>query len=260
MKGSVSGTLELICGPDSSGRPSLRRQFCEPPFHVGKGYVEGNRLTVQIANPAAGVFAGDILRSQISAIGGVHFVVKTPAATSFFPGPGLARVKQRINVRGGSWVEWLPQLMIPHAGARLRQELSVEVEEGASFLGVEALAPGRVARGETFAYDSIEIRTAIHVNGEAVIRERLRLDQETLWIVRKVGWEAPFFATIWVVAKEMVDPKLPVQIEAIQEEGLVAGATVLSPQAAAIRLAAIDSVKIRKGIQSALERLGEDLY
>ena len=60
----------------------------------------------------------------------------------------------------------MPDTLIPHAGASLEQELSVELADGAAFVAAELLAPGRHGRSERFAYKRVRLTTVVRDSAE----------------------------------------------------------------------------------------------
>ena len=66
--------------------------------------------------------------------------------------------------------------MIPFAGARYRQETTIELADGAGLFWWETVAPGRTARGELFAYDSLQFRLDLTAQGLPLAQERVALD------------------------------------------------------------------------------------
>lgn len=251
MTGVIEGRLELVCGLDSTGKSALRRQFCEPPFHVGKGYLTGDLLAVQVANPSAGVFSGDRLSVDVQVDAGARLHVKTPAATSLFPGRGTARIEQNLKVSAGAYLEWTPEPLIPHAGSKLEQSLTIEVERGGELYSAEVITPGRVARGEVLQYERLEFRTRILIDGNCVARERLLLTPpESNWLLRRNGWEGAFVANIWIVTAEEFPEKPGIlrKLEELQTDAFLIGATRLDARLIAVRAVARDSVAMRGGL------------
>ena len=60
-----------------------------------------------------------------------------------------------------------PKPFIPHAGASYVQTTEIELHPGASLLFFEWLAPGRVAKGEVFAYQNLRWELDLRVDGNS---------------------------------------------------------------------------------------------
>jgi urease accessory protein len=86
--------------------------------------------------------------------------------------------RQSFRVGRGALLEYLPDELIPFAGARYRQETVVELSEGAGLFWWESVAPGRAAHGELFKYDSLLFRLDLTARGLPLARERVALEPE----------------------------------------------------------------------------------
>lgn len=117
---------------------------------------------VYVQNPTGAVYAGDRLLTSVVAEPGARIHVTTQSATkiSRMEG-GEAFQEMRFELGADAYVEYVPDPIIPQAGARLEQDTVVELEQGAVFVAAETLAPGRRARGERFAYERIRMRLSV---------------------------------------------------------------------------------------------------
>lgn len=146
-------------------------------MHLSKPHTDGGSLVVNMVNPTAGMFGGDVIDISCRAEPGAAVVLTTPSAGRVFKARGAepAVVRQRYTIRSGAFLEYCPELFIPHAGARCRQETVLEADAGGQLLFFEWLAPGRVASGEVFAYESLEWDTDLTFAGKLIARERYAL-------------------------------------------------------------------------------------
>jgi urease accessory protein len=62
----------------------------------------------------------------------------------------------RLSVGPGARLEWLPEVTIPFAGSRFRQSIQVDLAPGATVVLWDAMASGRVAKQERWAFSSVE--------------------------------------------------------------------------------------------------------
>ncbi len=174
---AIRGHLDLRCDLRADGTPYLSRQSFRAPIHLGKGHLDSGALVVQLANPTAGFFDGDRLDLLATAGKGAHLVLSTPGASRVHTarGTGVAACHQRLTVEEGAFLEWIPEPFIPQAGARYIQSTAIDLEKDAGLLFFEWIAPGRVARGEVFAYDSLRWELDLRVAGQLIARERYEL-------------------------------------------------------------------------------------
>jgi urease accessory protein len=69
-------------------------------------------------------------------------------------------------------LEYLPDQLIPFAGARFEQSARVELKHGASVIWWDIVSPGREASGEVFRYESLACAFELIACGEPVATDR----------------------------------------------------------------------------------------
>ncbi|MEP4173235.1 MAG: urease accessory protein UreD [Luteolibacter sp.] len=150
-------------------------------MHLSKSHVsdDGGALVVTVVNPTAGFFDGDTLAMVVSVGDGGRLVMSTPSSSRVFRtrSGGAAVCEQRFKVEKGGFLEWMPEPFIPHAGASYVQRTRIELEEGAGLFFVDWIAPGRVARGEVFEYESLRWELDLTVDGRLCARERYTMEK-----------------------------------------------------------------------------------
>src|SRR4051794_5567115 len=115
----MTGHLHLVCGADAQGRSYLREQSFCAPIHIGKPFTEEEVLVVNLVNPTAGLFEGDLIRCHVEVEAGAKLLLTNPSANrAHRMGEGEARLEQEFEVAG--FLEVLPELFIPQQGARYR--------------------------------------------------------------------------------------------------------------------------------------------
>jgi urease accessory protein len=167
------GHLHLEAALRDDGRTALARQSFRAPFHISKPYWDGHVLQVQIVNPTAGILAGDKLELAVRVKDGATLLVTTPAATrAFMMRSGAAECRQNFSVETGGWLEYAPEPLCPHRDSDYRQTTRVELAKDAEVYYVDTLAPGRVGRGEAWAWRRLGLALDVTLAGEPVLRER----------------------------------------------------------------------------------------
>ena len=112
-----------------------------------------------VQSVSGGILQGDRLAIEVTARAGAQAHVTTQSATKLYRmEQNYATQRMSIRVEPGAYVEFLPDYLIPYRGARLYQEIDLQVADGGTLLFSDALAPGRVASGEAFAYDLLFTR------------------------------------------------------------------------------------------------------
>ncbi len=169
----------------------------------------GGWMEIVTLNSSGGVAGGDALATTIEADAGARATVCGQAAERFYRAlPGTtARVAARIAVAESATVEWLPQETILFDGCALDRRLSIELAEGARFLGVETLVFGRRSMGETLR--AARLRDVIHVEraGRVALHDAIRLDGDVQATLDRpaVGGGARAAATLIYAAPDAAD-------------------------------------------------------
>ena len=231
-------------------------------MHVGKGYWHEDALLVHAVNSTGGLFAGDTVEWRVEVESHARLRLVSPsasrvhraaregvsAATSSAP----AHTEQIFRVGTGGWLEVWPELFIPHAGCRYRQSTRIDIASGGELLFCESLAPGRVASGEAFAWESLQWATDIHHGGQHVARERWRMqsgadpDFPRGW-KNAFGVAAPFYATVFFISERTGETSACWQsIHDLQAAGLRIGVSRLHAAGWTIKILAGDGAVLRR--------------
>ncbi len=185
---SLSGHLHLRCECRADGVPIISEQSFRAPIHLSKSHIDEGCLVQSIVNPTAGFFDGDRLESNIRVGSGAHLVLSTPSASRVYRArSGKAAVSlQKFYVGENASLEWIPEPFIPHAGARYVQQTEISLHPTASLLFFDWIAPGRVAMGETFAYEELRWELDLLLDEKLIARERyqLRPDDQSIEALR----------------------------------------------------------------------------
>ncbi|MGH7164406.1 MAG: urease accessory protein UreD, partial [Nitrospiraceae bacterium] len=100
----------------------------------------------------------------------------TPSANRVYRSLSEVSVQAvEISVGPGAILEWVPEPTIPFAGSRFRQVIHVTLSPGATVLLWDAIASGRIARGERWAFTSLENEIRVTTASGASVLERYDL-------------------------------------------------------------------------------------
>lgn len=172
---SGSGKLRLVFRADPrSGRTVLAEQLAEAPFCVQRAlhYDMGcpGMAHVYIASISGGILQGDAHSIRITVGAGALAHVTTQGATRIY-GMDSGAAEQDIVVTLGedSYMEMVPDQIIPYGGSRFRQRTILSVHDSATLICSEIVTPGRVAMGESFEYNLCHLETRAY-NHERVLR------------------------------------------------------------------------------------------
>ncbi|MFP6869214.1 MAG: urease accessory protein UreD [Nitrospinota bacterium] len=162
----------------SRGRTILRDSYSRVPLQIVRPlYPEGgDPAHLTLINPTGGSVGGDRLEVELVLGEGSRVLWTTQGATRIYRTEGEPVVSRTaIRMEKDSVLEFIPDPIIPYAGSRYRQEVSLELEDNARLLYGETLFPGRVASGEAFGYNSLTLRFEARLNGALLLRDAIEI-------------------------------------------------------------------------------------
>ncbi len=164
----------------------------EPPLHLFTPCARGPAVSALIASYGGGLVAGDLVDVALEVGPGAVASVGTQAETKVYRSAGRW-AEQRVTARVGAdaALAIVPEPTSCFAGARFRQHQRFELDARGSLLLVDAVTPGRSARGERWAFEAYLSRNDVHVGGRPVLSDAVRLVQgEGPSVARRMGpWE-----------------------------------------------------------------------
>jgi urease accessory protein len=254
----LEGHLRLVCDVDEKGRSYLREQSFSAPFHLSKSFQDNGVLVVNLVNPTAGLFRGDVARSEVEVKSAARVLLTSPSATRVHnTQEGRTESVQKFSVSANGWLEILPELFIPQQGARHRQSTRIDVEPAGDLIFLEMLAPGRVASGEVFAFAELDWRTEIRSAGRLVVREKFLLSPGNKSLRALSRFSAhPYVATFFLITE-----KLPAtsecwsEIDSLHSPDLWIGSSQLVAAGRVIKLLARDSNRLRQAVAVIREKI-----
>ncbi|MCS6772270.1 MAG: urease accessory protein UreD [Kiritimatiellae bacterium] len=230
-------------------RTYLAGREISKPFHLSKPYWTGRVLLVQAVNATAGVFAGDYLETAAEIETGAAVFLTTPSATRLYSMPeGTATASQSFRIARGGWLESRPEWIIPQKACSFIQRTRIEWESGARFIYWEALAPGRVARGERFAYNHLAWELDLLAEGRRILRERVQLtpNNHALWSLQH-PFDAAYYAAVYLVWDDpaAIEP-LQGDIHGWKDTDSLIGGTLLDNCCWVFKILAQDALALRR--------------
>jgi urease accessory protein len=261
---SVCASLHLDFEHDAgSNRTLLASSKQEPPLRVVRAFSndQGSAL-VHLHNVSGGVLGGDELALHVNVRAGAQVQITTTGATRLYRPKANALAASQLNeveVGENALLEYVPDPVIPYAGARFRQRTSIKMAAGSSLFWWEIVSPGREARNEVFEYESLEFKSNICAVEKSVLAERVlleparrslasasRLGQFRTWAsfyICQVGLNAP----TWIAAEE----KLRVLLLRLAEQQLALwSVSTLPAHGLVVRCVAVHGRDVMTGLHA----------
>ncbi|MGA9938724.1 MAG: urease accessory protein UreD [Candidatus Acidiferrales bacterium] len=200
----VEASLALDFVRDAAtGGTVLSASLQEPPLRVVRAFaLEDGSALAHLHNVSGGLLGGDRLSLAVNVGQGASVQLTTTGGTRIYrsrDGAPTTVQTNAIQLGAGALVEYVPDAIIPYAGARFAQRTRIDLAAGAGLFWWEVIAPGREASGEVFAYERIEMRTDIAANGRLIAAESIRLDPRgsALRSIARLG-EYRYWATFYI--------------------------------------------------------------
>jgi urease accessory protein len=218
---SLEASLALDFARDeSTGRTVLAASVQEPPLRVVRAFeLEDSSALAHLHNVSGGLLGGDRLALRVRVGQGSSAQLTTTGATRIYrpreESLGTTQANE-IQVGENALLEYVPDAIIPFAGARFSQQTTVHLAAGAGLFWWEVLAPGREAHGEVFQYECVEMKTDVAAAGRAIAAEYVRLEPKkyALTSVARLGpyrYWATFYicrvglgADVWLAAERQL--------------------------------------------------------
>lgn len=159
-------------------RTILTRSSCTTPWHhFPPSYLDDSGCAFTwLVNPSGGLVGGDHLSVEAQLHARTHVFMTSPSANRVYRSLSEPAVQEvRLSVGTGARLEWVPEVTIPFAGSRFRQSIHVDLAPGATVVLWDAMASGRVARHERWAFASLENEICISGSLGKSVAERYRL-------------------------------------------------------------------------------------
>ena len=168
----------------SGPRTVVRDAYFQTPLQIMRPYYLDDTGTayIYLLSPGGGVVGGDRYAITVTLETGARACMTTASATKLYASPdSMACQRFEVTLQAGTVFEYLPEQIIPFARSAFHQDMTVRLGNGALAVLAEIVAPGRLARGEAFAYrDYSSGLSVMDAQGRLLLRERTRL-QPLLW-------------------------------------------------------------------------------
>jgi urease accessory protein len=171
---AASWKASLSLGFTSHGaRTVLSRREHDGPLVVQKAlYPEGEAVChAIIVHPPGGVAGGDQLALRVDCAPQSHALLTAPGAGKWYRSAG-AWAQQSLDFTVAGTLEWLPRETIVFDGALAELTTTVNLAEGARFIGWEVVCLGRRGAGERFERGRLRLSTRIDAAGRTVFIDK----------------------------------------------------------------------------------------
>ncbi|MFC4599277.1 urease accessory protein UreD [Cohnella hongkongensis] len=161
----------------SGGRPALLSRYHSSPLKIAKAFPvrcgDGRQLAVVQMDGSPGMLEGDRYLFDWTLRDGVRLYATNQSYTRVHPcEKGNAKLAQKFDLQAGAVLEWMPEPVMLFRDARFRSETEIDLAEDAVCMMTDIFCPGRLSRGEAFAFGSYDARLTVRFKGELIHYQR----------------------------------------------------------------------------------------
>lgn len=230
----VAGYLRATCSVDATGKSILSSKEFKTPIHISKPYWDGHSLLLNLMCPTAGMLAGDSVELKIAVDPQASLTLSNPSSLRIhkMDAESDAYWNQSFTVASGSFLENNPVWLILQGESAFTQRTAIDVAAGGELFFIEAIAPGRIAHGEAFAFRQFRNRLSFSYGGKLSLLEKHCIEPAegtaASWS-NELGDDYPFYISIILVSEKLSEAKeLWQEIYQLQGKGVKIGSSQLS--------------------------------
>ncbi|ELZ61165.1 MULTISPECIES: urease accessory protein UreD [unclassified Haloferax] len=261
------GVLALTFDSEAGGT-KLVYDYATVPFHVSGTLAHDphpDAETVFVQSPTGGVAQGDRHDIDIEARPGTVAHVSTQSSTKVQSMTrNYAAADVSLSVAGGAHLDYVPEPTILHEGSRYLQQFRVTLDAGATAVVGDIVVPGRLARGERFAFERYLSQIRVHGSDGLLFADATHLTpgEEDPTTPGVLG-EFTVYGTLFVIAPDRDAAALSDELHAVvADETLEArsGATEL-PNGAGVTVRSLGerAETVKAALQAAWDRARREL-
>jgi urease accessory protein len=180
--GQASLTVALV-----GGRSAVVERRAASPLRLLCPKNAGTAAWTYTSTFGGGLVDGDDLQLTVAVEAGAGALLATQSSTKAYPAALGARQTIEATVGAGATLVVLSDPLVAFAGARVETLLDVELADGATLVALEALAAGRVARGERWRAARCQTRVRVRRAGVPVLDDALLLDPAEGDVAARMG-------------------------------------------------------------------------
>lgn len=220
----ATGALSLTFRRKAAGKTYIADQYYKIPMQIMPPHYQDDDGTafIYLLNTGGGVLHNDRYMTELIAEEDSRVLITSPSSNKLYKmEDGHAELLNRITVKNGAVMEYLPEHNVPYAKSTTYQETEFHLDKGATLIASDMVTAGRVAMGEAFKYDLYASRTKIYVDGKLVVYDNSRMDPKTT-DMKKLGYMEGHLTngTIYVYS-ENLDDGLPKKLNSMDHRGNV---------------------------------------
>lgn len=257
----VEGYLRATCKRDDSGKCILSRKEFKTPIHISKPYWDQHSLLLNLMCPTAGMLAGDSAKLEIRVGNEASLTLSNPSSLRIhkMDSDSEATWYQSFTVEQDAFLENNPEWLILQGESAFTQRTTISVDRGGELFFIEAIAPGRIAHQEAFAFRQFRNRLSFRYDNKLALLEKHCIEpacgSASSW-TNELGERYPFYISILLASEKLSNAKEVWQeVHEFQRDGIRIGASQLAHGACwCVKILAKDPIAARKATAAVRHR------
>ncbi len=235
----------------------LAKKEFKSPIHISKPYWDENSLLLNLMCPTAGMLGGDKVELEVSVGPGASLTLSNPSSLRIhkMDAGSEANWNQSFRVSRDAFLENNPEWLILQGESTFTQRSSIDVEEGGELFFIEAIAPGRIAHQESFAFRQFSNRLAFRYQNKLALLEKHCISPElgtsAAWD-NELGGKHPFYISILLASPKLdSSSSLWSEIRELQQDKVRIGSSSLAQKSTwCVKILAADPIAARSVLKS----------
>ena len=157
-----------------------------------------------ILSPSGGILQGDRYRTDITLTDNAVCHITTQGATRIYKmDSNYATQIINLNVGENSYLEFIPEQLIPYKNSRYYQKINLNVDKSSTLVYSEIIVPGRVAMGELFDYDICYLKSSGRDGNQILFNDSCILDPKKHEItIPSILGNNTILATVYIITNK----------------------------------------------------------
>jgi urease accessory protein len=241
----------------TNGQTVMSDRYACAPLKWSRTFADGNDGAIQVylQDVSPGWMDGDRYRIALHLESGSRVSLRTVTYGKIHPsapgGPGTC-LEQIINLTDAQ-LSYCPEPVIPFRDADFTSRTTIKLFGASQLFWTECFSPGRMHKGERFAYRQLDTLTEIEWNNKLLVWDAFRATPATSSPTIHGAWEGyTHIGTIWLIDSQWPTSEWPNRIEWLQalaeqkKETLLMAASQLDGPGLIIRIAAHNAAVIQQ--------------
>lgn len=253
---STYGFVDIFLNTNEHSRTIIRDLRTKAPMLVQRAIYPDMQFPqmahICLMSSSGGILEGDILETRIVTGKNTMAHITNQAATKIYKCAGkFSKQLVDIHVESGSYLEFIPNQIIPFRSSRFHQETRLKIEQGSTLIYSEIISAGRIASDEKFEFQTCRLRiNAYDKNDSILFSDFVNLEPTANYNGTEfIFGNKTIYSIIYLVTPPEISRKIELELDSIiRNERLYGSWSTLPNQAGLIVKILSDSIDDIKNV------------